>query len=140
LVSQLLSALKAESNVEVAVLFGATARSARVEVGSDVDLVVGLRRSRPGALEALSHRLAERLRVDIDLVPLGVVLRSPSFLAELLRDGRPVVDREQAWPKLQATCNLTRAMADREGETFHREAVAAVDYFRRIAAERIAAQ
>lgn len=132
--------LKTESNVEFAVLFGSTARCSRVECVSDVDLVVGLRRSRPGALEALSHRLAERLRADIDLVPLGVVLRSPSFLAELLRDGRPVVDREQAWPKLQATCRLTQAKADREGETLHREAVAAVDYFRRIAAERVATQ
>lgn len=140
LVSQLLSALKTESNVELAVLFGSTARSLDVEDGSDVDLVVALLRSRPGALEALSHRLAERLQADIDLVPLGAVLRSPSFLAELLRDGRPVVDREQAWPKLQATCRLTQAKADREGEALRREAVAAVDYFRRMAAERVLTQ
>jgi predicted nucleotidyltransferase len=136
LVSQLLAILRTEPNVELAVLFGSVARGSDVEDASDVDLLVELRRPFPGALEALRHRLAERLQPAVELVPLRVAVRDPHLLAEVLRDGRPLVDRGHLWPKLQAQRGETQAHADRAGRRLHKEAHAAVGYFQRLAAER----
>jgi predicted nucleotidyltransferase len=136
LVGELLAVLRTEPNVELAVLFGSVARGTDVKDISDVDLLVELRRPSPGALEALRHRLAEGLRPDVELVPLRAALHDPQLLAEVLRDGRPLVDREHVWPGLQAQQGRTQAQADRAGRELHKEAHAAIGYFQRLAAER----
>lgn len=135
LVSQLLAALRTEPNVELGVLFGSVARGAEVTGVSDIDLLVGLRRPSPGALEALRARLEERLQARVELVPLKAALREPGLLSDILRDGRPLVDRAGTWPALQAQRRETQVRADRAARELHEEARAAVGYFQRLAAE-----
>ncbi len=136
LVRQLLAVLRTEPNVELGVLFGSVARGAEVTGVSDIDLLVGLRRTSPGALEALRRRLEERLEARVELVPLQAALREPGLLSEVLRDGRPLVDRAGAWPGLQAQRRQTQARADLAARELHEEARRAVGYFQRLAAER----
>jgi len=138
LIRQLLAALRTEPNVELAVLFGSIARGTDVQDLSDVDLLIELRRPSPGALEALRDRLENRLTLRVQLVPLQVAERNPHLLAEVLRDGRLLVDRGHVWPRLQAQQEQTQAQADREGRRLSEEAHEAVGYFRRLAAERSA--
>ncbi|HEX3391062.1 MAG TPA: nucleotidyltransferase domain-containing protein [Solirubrobacteraceae bacterium] len=135
LVGQLLGALRTEPNLELAVLFGSAARGDDQD-GSDLDLLVGLRRPSPGALEALRARLSRRLPIEAQLVPLEAAREHPRLLAEVLRDGRPLVDRERAWPRLRAGASQTQARADQlEGES--REAArAALGYFQGLAVTR----
>jgi predicted nucleotidyltransferase len=136
---ELLSALRTEPDVELGVLFGSVARGEDVKEVSDIDLLVKVRRRSPGALEAMRQRLGERLRVNVELVPLQAALRDPLLLSEVLRDGRPLVDRAAMWPELQAQRAQTEARADRVGRELHDEARASLDYFERLAAERGAA-
>jgi predicted nucleotidyltransferase len=136
LVGQLLAALRTEPNVELGVLFGSVARGADVEGISDVDLMVELRRSYPGALDSLRQRLGERVQANVELVPLEAARRDPILLFEVLRDGRPLVDRADIWPELQAQRDRTQAQADRAGRELRREALDALGYFQRLAAER----
>jgi hypothetical protein len=103
---------------------------------SDVDLLVELRRPYPGALEALRGRLNERVRPEVQLVPLRAALRDPLLLADVLRDGRPLVDRSGRWPELQAQAEQARTQADRAGREIQAGARAAIGYFQRLAAAR----
>jgi predicted nucleotidyltransferase len=133
LIGKLLAVLRTEPNLELAVLFGSVARGDDMPGTSDVDLLVGLRRSHPGAVQALRRRLHERLQSEVQLVPLQAARRDPHLLAEVLRDGRPLVDRGHMWPQLQAQQEQTREQADLAGRELRDEAQAALDYFQRLA-------
>ncbi len=138
LVSRLLATLRTEPNLKLVVLFGSVARGDDVAGVSDVDLMVELGRPYPGALEALRRRLNERVNpeVEVQLVPLRAARRDPCLLAEILRDGRPLVDRSRLWPALQTQAEQTQAQADWTGREIHAGARAAVGYFQRLAAAR----
>lgn len=136
LIGALLAALRTEPNVELAVIFGSVARGEDVKGISDVDLLIELRRPSPGALEALRRRIDERLLPDVQLVSLQAARQNPHLLAEVLRDGRPLVDRASVWPRLQAQRGQTQAQADKASRKLREEASAAVGYFQRLAAER----
>jgi predicted nucleotidyltransferase len=136
LVATLRGALRTEPNVELAVLFGSMARGDDVAGVSDLDLLVGLRRQSPGALEALRLRLGARLPVEVQVVPTDAVLDNPRLLAEVLRDGRPLVDRERAWSLLQAQARQAQALVDRLGDESREGARAALGYFQELAAAR----
>jgi predicted nucleotidyltransferase len=136
LVSQLLVALRTEPNLKLAVLFGSVARGDEVKGVSDVDLMVDFRRPFPGALEALRLRLNRQLPAELQLVPLEGARRNPRLLAEVLRDGRPLVDREQSWSRLQARAEDAQAQADQVGDELRVGAQVALGYFQRLAAAR----
>jgi predicted nucleotidyltransferase len=136
IVSALVAALRTEPNVGLAVLFGSVARDADAVPGSDVDILIELRRPLPGALAALHTRLEGALGCDVELVPMRSAERDPHLLAEILRDGRPLVDRGGLWPTLQAKRASTQARAEQEGRSLQTDALAAIGYFQRLAAER----
>lgn len=136
LVGELLAALRTEPNLELVVLFGSVARGDDMPDTSDIDLLVELRRSYPGALETLRGRLSERLQRAVQLVPLQATQRSPHLRAEVLRDGRPLVDRARLWPQLQARAGQAQGQAARAGRELHEEAQAALGYFQRLATAR----
>ena len=138
MVRTLLSALRTEPNVELAVIFGSAARDADAAYGSDVDLLIELRRPMPGALASLHTRLAGDLQSDVELVPMRSAKGDPHLMSEILRDGRPLVDRGNLWPSLQAKSSAAEASARQEGRTLQTEARAAIGYFQRLAAERAA--
>jgi predicted nucleotidyltransferase len=136
LVGRLLAALRTEPNLELAVLFGSVARGDDVVGVSDVDLLVELRRPYPGAIEAMRERLDRRVGPTVQLVPLQTARRDPRLLAEILRDGRPLVDRSRLWPSLQAQTGQARARAEELESELREDAGAAVGYFQRLAAAR----
>jgi predicted nucleotidyltransferase len=136
LIGQLRAALRTEPNLELAVLFGSAARGDYVAGVSDLDLLVGMRRPSPGALEALRQRLNRQLPGEVQLVALEGARRNPRLLSEVLRDGRPLVDREQVWPRLQAQASRTQAQADQLGGELREGAQAALGYFKELAAAR----
>ena len=136
LVGRLRGALRTEPNVELAVLFGSAARGDDLAGISDVDLLVELRRPFPGALEGLRLRLDRQLPAEVQLVPLEGARRNPRLLAEVLRDGRPLVDRGGSWPRLQAQARQARAEVDRLVDELHAESQAALGYFQSLAAAR----
>jgi predicted nucleotidyltransferase len=137
LVTQLRGALRTEPSVALAVLFGSTARGDEVTGASDLDLLIDLRHSSPGALDALRQRLGDRLGIEtMQIVPLDVARRNPRLLNEILRDGRPLVDRGQTWPRLRAQTRHVRMQAEHQEDQSRRGALAALEYFRELAATR----
>ncbi len=109
LLSLLRKALRTEPTVALAVLFGSAARG-EMHSESDVDVLVALREG--ADTRALASRLSERLGLRVQLVSLEDARRAPLLLAEALREGRVLVDRESLWPRLrQQRAKVERAAA-----------------------------
>jgi len=118
LLSQLRQAFRTEPAVSFAALFGSAARG-EMHAESDVDVLVALRNR--ADRRGLASRMSERLGLRVQLVSLADAEQAPLLLAEALREGRVLVDREQHWPRLQRrrakierAAALERARVDRE--------------------------
>lgn len=118
LLSRLREVLRTEPTVEFAALFGSGARGDMHE-GSDLDLLVSLRDG--GDARALASRLTERLGQPVQLVELRDARRAPLLLAEVLREGRVLVDREQLWPALREIQPKVERAAKRERSRVSKE-------------------
>ena len=57
-------------------------------------------------------RLDERLGATVQVTRLSQALGSPVLLAEVLRDGRPLVERGDAWRKVKRRERATVRAAD----------------------------
>lgn len=107
LLSSLRDALRTEPSVSLAALFGSRARGEE-HGASDVDLLVALR---DGADRwALARRLEQRVGDRVQLVELDDALDAPLLLAEVVREGRVLVDRDAVWRQLMRR----RAQIERE--------------------------
>lgn len=125
-ISTVTEALRTERNVRLAVLFGSAARG-QVGEDSDVDVLVALAEERPMYLSYLAARLTRALGRDVDVLSLARVrAHDPALLGAILRDGRPMVDRDGSWPALIAgRLDIERA-ALRARAARHRRAARAV--------------
>jgi predicted nucleotidyltransferase len=135
LLSRLKKALRTEPSVRLAVLFGSTA-TGDDEPSSDVDLLVIHRTPGPRALAGLKVRLRRALERPVDVVGLEQAETMPTLLADVLREGRVVVNRDRLWEGLLNRQREVSVAAEREAQataTGAREAV-------RAARERIQAQ
>jgi predicted nucleotidyltransferase len=100
LVRGLLEALRKQPNVRLAVVFGSVARgSGRAD--SDVDVLVRFRRDDHRARADLVDALQEASGRRVEIVSLDQAEEAPLLLADVLRDGRVLVDRDQEWPRLR---------------------------------------
>lgn len=118
LLSRLRQALRTEPAVAFAALFGSAARG-DMHSGSDVDVLVALR---DGAdARALASRLSGGIGLRVQLVSLEDAQRAPLLLAEALREGRVLIDREQQWPRLQQQRRTIERAAARERARIERE-------------------
>ena len=126
LIAAVSEALRVERNVRLAVLFGSSARGNSGE-GSDVDLLVSLVQERPLYRAQLAARLSHALARDVDVVLLEQAReREPVLLDEILREGRPIVDRDGSWSTLLADRATVARAAIMARRTRHRRAVKAV--------------
>jgi predicted nucleotidyltransferase len=111
LLSSLREALRTEPAVSTAVLFGSRARGDDHPL-SDIDLVVHLR----GDAEPneIATRLSERAGHRVQAVLLEDVRQKPLLLAEIIREGRVLIDRDGTWPGLLAERSRIERAARRE--------------------------
>jgi predicted nucleotidyltransferase len=101
LLSKLMNALRTERDVRLAVLFGSTATGEDTPI-SDVDLLIVHRRSGWRTQVDLRMRLRRALGTPVDVVMLEQAEEQPSLLADGLREGRVLIDRDDLWGDLQA--------------------------------------
>ncbi len=99
LLSALRAALRTEQNVRLAVLFGSTA-AGRDTPASDIDLVVDLGDSSLERVVDLGDKLTAVLGRQVDIVRLEDAETDQLFLADVVAEGRVVVDRAGVWPRL----------------------------------------
>lgn len=130
LLSELRRRLRTERNVRLAVLFGSTALGQDVS-GSDIDLLVSLRDE--GVLEKarIAARLERAVGRQVQLVSLADTEQSPSLLADVLEEGRVLLDRDSVWPELTARRARIVRSARREEAALARRAREAVGYLRK---------
>lgn len=100
LLGRLLAVLRTEPNVRLAVLYGSAARG-EDRPGGDLDLIVRFRRESFRARAALAERLEETSGLRVQVVALPEAEASPLLLADVLRDGRVLADRDGDWPRLR---------------------------------------
>lgn len=129
-IGRLRAALRTEPNVSFAVLFGSVARGDDDEQ-SDVDLLVGFRKPELGKGGELATRLRGHIDVPIDVVVLEDALRRASFMVEILRDGRVLVDRDGRWPELSAQGPSFEAQAREHSRMIAKRAQQAIEKFTR---------
>jgi predicted nucleotidyltransferase len=115
LLSKLMAALRTERDVRLAVLFGSTATGEDTPV-SDVDLLIAHRRFEPMVQADLRIRLRRALGTPVDVVMLEQAETQPSLLADVLREGRVLIDRDDLWNPLQQRRDQILAAGAREDE------------------------
>jgi predicted nucleotidyltransferase len=121
LLAGLRRALRTEPGVKLAVLYGSAARGDADE-DSDLDVLVDLKSDDPQIAAALRRRLERATGRQVDLARLPQVQAgAPLLLAEVLREGRVLVDRTGQWTTLQAR----RASIERRAQAAYAEEMAA---------------
>ncbi len=100
LLSALRAALRTERNVRFALLFGSAAAGTDTP-HSDVDVLVDLRDPSLERVVDLSQRLTDVVGRPVDVVRLQDAEAEPLFLADVVAEGRVLIDREELWPRLQ---------------------------------------
>jgi predicted nucleotidyltransferase len=100
LLSKLMGALRTERDVRLAVLFGSMATGEDTPI-SDVDLLIVHRRSGVMVQAGLRIRLRHALGMPVDVVMLEQAEAQPSLLADVLREGRVLIDRDDLWEGLR---------------------------------------
>lgn len=102
LLSGLRQALRTETNVRLAVVYGSIARGHDTP-DSDIDLLVSLARDRPEAGVRLAVRLERALGREVDVARLNrVSVNAPLLLLQAIDEGRVVLDRDRQWSQLFA--------------------------------------
>jgi predicted nucleotidyltransferase len=113
--------------VRLGVLFGSVARGEE-DAASDLDLLVALRRDGSGPRAAARERLeAAAGGRRVQLVGLGEARALPLLLADILRDGRVLVDRDGEWPKLKRRERAIQQQAREADRRLDEEAWAALE-------------
>jgi predicted nucleotidyltransferase len=132
LVGGLLEARRKQPNVRLAVLYGSVARGSN-DPDSDVDILVRLRRdnyrSRAEAVDAFQQASGRA----VQLVSVEQAEDAPMLLADVLRDGRVLVDRDDDWRRLKRRERLIVGRAHAEDERQLRLAWGAPDALEEVA-------
>jgi predicted nucleotidyltransferase len=126
LLSALRGALRTEPSVRLAVLFGSTAIGEE-RPDSDVDLLIDHAAGATIDALRLQRRLRERVGNEVHLVLLQDAEGSPDLLADVLDEGRVIVNRGHAWDRLLARRRQTFDAADAESQAIHAAAWRAID-------------
>lgn len=126
LISALRTALRTESNVRFALLFGSTATGTDTRE-SDVDILVELRDESLERLLDLQAKLVAVVGRDVDVVRLADVEGEPALLVAALAEGRVLVDRAGLWPTLRRReARLRGRLVERDAQSV-RDALEGID-------------
>lgn len=129
LLSALRRALRTEHGVRLAVLFGSTA-TGEDRPDSDVDLLIEHATGNLRQVIGVRRRLQTALGRVVHVVSLEDAEGSASLLADVLIEGRVVVDRDEAWSRLTRRGSHVLRRAEGEERTTHaaaRSAIAAAE-------------
>jgi predicted nucleotidyltransferase len=118
LLSGLRRALRTEHSVRLAVLFGSTATGEDLPE-SDVDVLIEHSTGDLEQVAELRRRLEKRIGRPIHLVLLDATRQAPMLLADVLRDGRVIVDRDGTWRQLEREGQRIQRRAGEEEEAIH---------------------
>jgi uncharacterized protein len=99
LLASLIRALRTLPHIRLAVLYGSLARGEE-RPDSDIDLLVRFRDDTIHARALVAERLERPVDRRVQLVSIEDA--PPLLLADVLRDGRVLVDRDDEWPRLKA--------------------------------------
>lgn len=113
LLQGLRAALRTERDVRLAVMFGSVATGEDTPL-SDVDLLVVSSRDGARAVAGLRRRLSDAVGRRVHVVDLRDARRSASLLADVLAEGRVVLDRAHLWPALEAQREAALEAAESE--------------------------
>lgn len=129
LLSRLRRTLRTEPSARLAVLFGSTAVG-DASASSDIDLLIG--GADPDAFQraGMAARLERAAGGRVHLLVLDEALASPSLLADVLAEGRVLVDRDRVWPSLKRREPEVLSAAVRQEERTARRAADAADQAR----------
>ncbi len=126
LISTLRTALRTEPSVRLALLFGSMATGTNTPE-SDVDVLVDLRDASFERVVDLTTKLTRLVGRPVDVVELEDAEAEPSFLAQVVADGRVLVDREDQWPALRAREGGLRRRGSRNDARRLDRALAGID-------------
>lgn len=126
LLAILRATLRTEQNVRLALLFGSAARGTD-DPASDLDVLVDLRDPSLERVAELNAKLAAATGRRCDVVRLQDAERAPSLLADVLAEGRVLVDRGRLWPRLHAMEDDLRRRGRREDIRRTRAALTGID-------------
>ncbi len=126
LLAALRRCLRTEQNVRFALLFGSAAQGTD-EATSDVDIVVALRDPSLERVVDLSAKLTAIIGRPVDVVRLEDAEGDPSFLAQVVAEGRVLVDREDLWQQLRRREAGLRRLGRRQQSERADAALAGID-------------
>ena len=126
LLAALLAGLRTEHNVRFALLFGSAATGTDTP-DSDIDVLVDMRDARFERVVDLGTKLTRISGRPVDVVELRDAQTDPSFLAQIVADGRVLVDREGLWPRLRRRESALRRRGSRDDATRLQTALAGID-------------
>ena len=132
LVGGLLEAVRKHPNVRLAVLYGSAARGSD-QPGSDLDVLVRLRRDDYRARSEVVEALQEACGRSVQLVSVDQAEDAPMLLADVLRDGRVLVDRDDDWEQVKRRSRSIARRAHAEDKLQQRLAWEAPDALEEIA-------
>jgi predicted nucleotidyltransferase len=124
--SSVRAALRTEPNVRFALMFGSAATGDDAAT-SDLDLVVDLHDTALDRVLDLGTRLTEAIGRPVDLVRLEDAAADPLFLADVIAEGRVLVDRAGVWPHLRARETTLRRAGQRDSRRRAASALTSID-------------
>ena len=126
LLASLRAALRTEHNVRFALLFGSAATGTDTR-GSDVDVLVDLRDPSLDRVVNLSAKLTAAVGRHVDVIRFQDAQGDPLFLADVVTDGRVLVDREGRWPRLRGRERGLRRQGGKQEADRTKAALAGID-------------
>jgi predicted nucleotidyltransferase len=122
LLGTLTQAFRTEPNVNLAVLYGSTARGSEHR-RSDVDILVAFRDDTQASTATLARRLERHTGVSVDVASLSHVRKmSPLLMLQVIDEGRVLVDRDHRWEELRRTRETIARAGRRQMERGRRQA------------------
>jgi predicted nucleotidyltransferase len=126
-ISALRAALRTDRHVRFALLFGSAARGTDT-LASDIDVLVQMSDPSLERIVDVEAKLSASTGRRIEVVRLEDAEREPSFLADLIAEGRVIVDRDELWEPLRRRQSTLSNRGRRQDAHSAQAALAGIDH------------